>query len=282
MKSIQSIRVFEAFAGIGAQHEGFDRLQADFPEDIEFEYVGMSEIDEQAEISYKAAHGEVCNYGDITKIDWNDVPDFDMFTWSFPCQDISNAGKQKGRSKESGSRSSLAWECVKALSIKRPKWALMENVKALTQKKFAEDFAQLRKEIEDLGYRNFYAVLNAKDYGEAQNRERVFMVSIRKDFEEPYYNFPFPFPLEKCVEDYMEPAEDIDESYFIDQERITNKVLFDIIEQPNVYAEIEDLYHAEWACRRLYGKVLKYKEIMERIDEINAEIERFRNETDSL
>lgn len=158
----------------------------------------------------------------------------------------------------------------------------MENVKALTQKKFAADFAQLRKEIEDLGYKNFYAVLNAKNYGEAQNRERVFMISIRKDFDEPRYNFPYPFQLKKCVEDYMEPAEEIDESYFIDQDRITNQVLSGILTQPNVFAELEELYHAEWACRRLYGKALKYEEIVKHIDEINAEIERFRNETDSL
>lgn len=243
---MKKIKVFEAFAGIGCQREGWNQLCEEFPGHIEFEYVGISEIDPHAVISYMAAHGETPNYGDISKIDWSQVPDFDMFTWSFPCQDISNAGKQKGLSKESGSRSSLAWEALRAIREKRPKWALMENVKALTQKKFAADFAQLRREIEDMGYVNYYAVLNSKDYGTAQNRERVFMISIRDDGGNPVYNFPDKIPLTKCVEDYMLPAEDIDESYFISQDRVTNKVLSDILDQPNVRAEMEKLYHEEW------------------------------------
>lgn len=244
---MKKIRVFEAFSGIGAQHEGWSRLQKDFPDDVRFEFVGMSEIDPYAEISYKAAHGDVPNYGDITKIDWEQVPDFDMFTWSFPCTDISNAGKQAGLSADSGTRSSLAWECIKALRIKRPKWALMENVKALMQKKFAADFAQLRKEIEDLGYVNYYVVMNSKDFSVAQNRERVFMVSILRtdDAPAPTYNFPKGFPLTKCVEDYMEPAEEIGEEYYISQDRVTGKVLSDMLDQPNVREEMENLYHDE-------------------------------------
>ncbi len=243
---MRKIRVFEAFAGIGCQREGWDMLCEEFPGLVEFEYVGISEIDRHAVTSYMAAHGETPNYGDISKIDWSQVPDFDMFTWSFPCQDISGAGKQAGFPKESGTRSSLAWEAIRAIKEKRPKWALMENVKALTQKKFAEDFAQLRREIEEAGYINFYAVLNSKDYGTAQNRERVFMLSIRDDGDNPTYNFPTPVPLIKCIEDYMESAEEIGEEYFISQDRVTNEVLSDILDQPNVRAEMEKLYHEEW------------------------------------
>lgn len=124
----------------------------------------------------------------------------------------------------------------------------MENVSALCQKKFSADFAQLRKELEGLGYINFYQLLNAKDYSVPQNRLRVFMVSILRTEEDPdpTYNFPAPIPLTKCVEDYMEPAEDISEEYFISQDRVTNKVLSDILDQPNVRAEMEKLYHEEW------------------------------------
>lgn len=260
---MRKIKVFEAFSGIGAQHEGWSRLQKDFPDDVQFEFVGMSEIDKYAEISYKAAHGDVANYGDITKIDWTQVPDFDMFTWSFPCTDISNAGKQAGLSADSGTHSSLAWECIKALRIKRPKWALMENVKALMQNKFAADFAQLRKEIEDLGYVNYYAVLNAKDYSVAQNRERVFMVSILRteDDPNPTYNFPKGFPLTKCVEDYMEPVENVGEEYYISQDRVTGKVLYDILDQPNVREEMEKLYHAEWDFYNHHGRFPKDGEL---------------------
>ncbi len=261
---MKRIRVFEAFAGIGAQHEGWSRLQKDYSSDVQFEFVGISEIDRYAEISYKAAHGDVTNFGDVTQIDWGgQIPDFDMFTWSFPCTDISNAGKQAGLSAESGTRSSLAWECIKALRIKRPKWALMENVKALMQKKFAADFAQLRKEIEDLGYVNYYAVMNSKDFGVAQNRERVFMVSILRteDDPNPTYNFPKGFPLTKCVEDYMEPAEDIGEEYYISQDRVTDKVLSDMLDQPNVREEMEKLYHAEWNFHHLHGRFPKDGEL---------------------
>lgn len=245
---MKKIRVFEAFSGIGAQAMACKRLQKMFPDKVEFEFIGTSEIEPAAIKAYKAIHGDTHCYGDICKIDWSQVPNFDLFTWSFPCQDISNAGKQGGLSKESGTRSSLAWEAIRAIGEKRPKYALMENVAALCQKKFSADFAQLRKELEVLGYANFHQLINSKDMGIPQNRLRVFMVSILRteDDQSPTYNFPTPFPLTKCVEDYMEPAEDIGEEYFISQDRVTNKVLSDILDQPNVRAEMEKLYHEEW------------------------------------
>lgn len=102
--------------------------------------------------------------------------------------------------------------------------------------------------LDAYGYTTFWKVLNAKDYGVAQNRERVFAVSILRtgDNPNPTYNFPTPMLLTKCVEDYMEPAEEIGEEYFISQDRVTNKVLSDILDQPNVRAEMEKLYHEEW------------------------------------
>lgn len=92
---MKTIRVFEAFAGIGAQHEGWERLQKNYPEYVNFEFVGISEIDDHAVISYKAAHGEITNYGDISKINWDEVPDFDMFTWSFPVKTSAMPGNRK-------------------------------------------------------------------------------------------------------------------------------------------------------------------------------------------
>lgn len=248
------IRVFEAFAGIGCQREGLEMLQEDFPNDVQFEFIGISEIDAHAVISYNAAHGETPNYGDISKIDWSQVPGFDLFTYSFPCQSISNAGQQHGFSEGSGTRSSLLWECRKAIAAKCPKYLLMENVKALVQKKFMPDFQKWIDELESYGYKSFWQVLNAKDYGVAQNRERVFMWSILRTEEDPNptYNFPAKTQLTKCVEDYMVPAEDVDEAYFISQDRVTNKVLSDILDQPNVRAEMEKLYHEEW--KEKFGK----------------------------
>ena len=236
------IRMFEAFSGYGSQAIAAKRLQCDFPDDVEFEFVGISEIEPNAIKAYAAIHGGTPNFGDISKIDWSQVPDFDLLMYSFPCTDISNAGKQAGFSEGSETRSSLLWECEKAIKVKRPKYLLMENVKALVQKKFMPDFQRWIALLESYGYANFWQVLNAKDFGCAQNRERVFMVSI---WGGQSYNFPQGFPLDKCVEDYMVDAEEIDESYFIDQERVTNKVLSDILDQPNVRAEMENLYHKE-------------------------------------
>lgn len=102
--------------------------------------------------------------------------------------------------------------------------------------------------LDDSGYNTYWQVLNAKGYGVAQNRERVFAVSILRDDEtpNPSYNFPLPFELDKCVEDYMIPVEEVDEQFYINQERITDKVLSDILDQPTVRAELEKLYHEEW------------------------------------
>lgn len=249
---MKKIRVFEAFAGYGPQAMAAKRLQRDFPGDVEFEFVGTSEIEPNAIKAYAAIHGDVPNYGDISKIEWGQVQDFDLMTYSFPCQDISNAGKQAGFGEGRETRSSLLWECKKAIAAKRPKYLLMENVKALVQKKFIPDFRRWIGLLESYGYANFWQVLNAKDYGVAQNRERVFMVSILRteDDPNPTYNFPQGFPLTKRVEDYMEPAEEIGESYYISQERVTDKVLSDILVQPNVRAEMEKLYHEEWEERQ--------------------------------
>lgn len=248
---MNKIRVFEAFSGYGSQAIAAKRLQRDYPDEVEFEFVGTSEIEPNAIKAYAAIHGDTPNYGDISTIDWARVPDFDLLTYSFPCTDISNAGKQAGFSEGSETRSSLLWECEKAIREKRPKYLLMENVRALVQKKFIPDFRRWLELLESYGYANFWQVLNAKDFGVAQNRERVFMVSILRttDNPNPTYTFPNGFPLDKCVEDYMVDAEEIDENYFIDQERVTNKVLSDILDQPNVRAEMEKLYHEEWKER---------------------------------
>lgn len=213
---MKKIKVFEAFAGYGSQHMALKRLQEDFPEKVEFESVGISEIEKNAITAYNAVHGETKNYGDISQIDWKDVPDFDLFTYSFPCTDISNAGLQAGLSEGSGTRSSLLWECRKAIELKKPKYLLMENVKALAGKKFAEDFAKWRTFLERLGYRNYWAVLNAKNYGIPQNRERVFMVSILNDTQG--FSFPDPFPLKHRLKDVLE--RNVPEKYYLKQEQV--------------------------------------------------------------
>lgn len=207
------IRVFEAFAGYGSQSMALSRLG------IDFEVVGISEIDKYAIQAYMAVHGDTPNYGDISKIDWSSVPDFDFLTYSFPCTDISTAGQQKGLAEGSGTRSSLLWECRKAIEAKRPKYLLMENVKNLVSKKFTPYLKEWLRFLEGQGYSNYTKVLNAKDFGVPQNRERVFMVSI---LGEASFHFPKPFTLEKRLKDVLE--KDVDESFYL-SEKVVNTFL---------------------------------------------------------
>ncbi len=163
--------------------------------------------------------GGVKNYGDISKIDWSVVPDFDLFTYSFPCTDISNGGQQKGLEEGTGTRSSLLWECRKAIQVKTPKYLLMENVKALTSEKFMPFFLKWQEELEDFGYKNFWQIMNAKDYGVPQNRERVFMVSILIEGNKVQnFKFPSPIKLDKCLEDCLEDS--VDESFYLNDARV--------------------------------------------------------------
>lgn len=115
------------------------------------------------------------NYGDIRNIDPATLPDFDLFTYSFPCQDISVAGYQHGLSEDSGTRSSLLWECCKIIETKKPKYLMMENVKNLVGCNHKENFFRFLEYLESLGYKNSWKILNARDYGIPQNRERVFV-----------------------------------------------------------------------------------------------------------
>ena len=203
------IRVFTAFSGYDSQCMALDRAG------IDYDLVGWSEIDKYAISAHNAVYPQYSdrNYGDIAKIDWAQVPDFDLFTYSSPCQDFSTAGLQLGGTKGSGTRSSLLWECERAIAAKRPKYLLFENVAALVSQKFIRLFNEWQLLLERMGYTNFTQVLNAKDYGVPQNRERVFMVSIR-DCEQPYY-FPKSVPLTKCIGDVLEY--DVPEEYYLSE-----------------------------------------------------------------
>lgn len=201
------IRVFTAFSGYDSQCMALDRVG------INYDLVGWSEIDRYAVAAHNAVYPQYAgrNFGDISKIDWAQVPDFDLFTYSSPCQDFSIAGKQHGGEKGSGTRSSLLWECERAIAYKRPKYLLFENVSALVSNKFIRLFNDWQLTLERLGYTNFTQVLNAKDYGVPQNRERVFMVSVL-NCDKPFY-FPETMPLKKCLMDVLE--QEVDRKYLI-------------------------------------------------------------------
>lgn len=248
------LTVIELFAGYGSQSIALERLKRDYPP-FDYRVLAIAEIEDAALKAYQAIHGHCPNLGDVSKIRWEDYPQFKdcgLVTYSFPCTDISNAGKQEGFSKDSGTRSSLLWECEKCFRVLKPRYLLMENVKALIQKKFMPLFNEWIALLESLGYKSYWQVINSKSMNVPQNRERVFMVSsLDEDFA---YNFPSPIPLTTCVEDIMVPLEEVPEDAWIDPERVTNKVVADILDQPNVYEELLWRYHVEEASRRLYGR----------------------------
>lgn len=208
------LRVFTSFSGYDSQCMALDRLRLNFAF-FDYELVGWSEIDKYAIQAHNSIYPQYAdlNYGDISKIDWAQVPDFDLFTYSFPCTDISNAGKQMGLSKDSGTRSSLLWECEKAIEIKKPQYLLMENVSALFSDKFKPQLKKWCDILEGYGYKSFYKILNAKQMGVPQNRARVFMVSTL-DHKQSFY-FPKPFKLEKRLKDVLE--KNVDERLYLNQ-----------------------------------------------------------------
>lgn len=207
------IRIIELFAGIGAQREALKRAG------IEHEVVAISEIDKYALKAYELLHGTTPNLGDISKIE--KLPTADMWTYSFPCTDISLAGRLGGFEKGSNTHSSLLWEVQRLLekskeSNELPKYLIMENVKNLISRKFMPLFQVWLDYLSSLGYKNFYKVLNAKNYGVPQNRERVFMVSILD--ENASYSFPEPKELKTKLADLLET--NVEDKYFLSSKLI--------------------------------------------------------------
>ena len=204
---MQKIKVIELFAGVGSQAMALRNIG------INYEVIGISEIDKFAYKSYEAIHGKVKNFGDITKI--NKLPYCDLLTYSFPCQDLSIAGQQKGINKDT--RSGLLLE-VERLLLKAkenrtlPKYLLLENVKNLVGKKFIKDFERWLSFLNNLGYYSNWEVLNAKDYGIPQNREKVFVIS---SLENMHYKFPKPSELKSKMKDLLE--EKVDDKYYLSE-----------------------------------------------------------------
>lgn len=205
------VSINELFSGIGSQVEALKRLHFDV------DVVGISEIDKYAIKTYELLHGKVRNYGDITKIDKLDYAD--IWTYSFPCQDISSAGQQKGLE---NTRSGLLYEVKRLLLMakdegKLPKYLLLENVKNLVSKQFYDDFNFWLDFLSYIGYNNHWEVLNSKNYDIPQSRERVFVVSIRKDLPN-HFEFPKKKKATKTLGDLLES--NVDKSFYLDEEDI--------------------------------------------------------------
>ena len=213
------IKVLSLFSGIGAFERAFCRIGLDW------ELVNYCEIDRWASLSYSMVNqcSESLNLRDVRTVTAETVRDrqVDLITYGFPCQDISIAGKQQGFVNDSGesTRSGLFFEALRIIKELRPRYAIAENVKALTSTKFKNEFATVLSSLEEAGYNNYWHVLNAKDYGIPQNRERVFIVSIRRDADEGDFQFPDKEPLMLRLRDMLEPAESVDEKYYLSTER---------------------------------------------------------------
>ena len=210
------IRLLSLFSGIGAFEKALDRIGA------EYELVNYCEIDKYASMSYAAVHGvsEELNLRDVQTIDCDKLKEkgVNLVTWGFPCQDISVAGLMRGfEHNGQKTRSGLFYDALKVIRELQPEVAIAENVKALTGKKFEAEFAAVRGGLADAGYNNYYAILNASDYGIPQHRERVFIVSIRKDIDRDKFAFPQKEPLRLRVKDLLEY--EVEEKYYIDTDR---------------------------------------------------------------
>lgn len=191
--------------------------------------INFCEFDKYAEQSYCAVHNvdKSLNLGDITKVKEKEIADFNMMTWGFPCTDISVAGKQIGFIDENGdkTRSGMYYEGIRILREKKPALSIIENVKNLIGKKFKADFDIILKDLDDAGYNTYYKVLNAKEYGVPQNRERVFVISIRKDLDNGKFEFPQGFDNGLRLKDLLD--NEVDEKYYLSeklQSRFVSKI----------------------------------------------------------
>ena len=205
------IRLIELFAGIGAQAKALERLQAEGL--CEFEHYRICEFDRFAVASYNAIHGTDFQTSDITQIKGEDlgITETDKYcyimTYSFPCTDLSLAGKQEGMAKGSGTRSGLLWEVERLLNEvdELPQVLLMENVPQV----ICEDFFEWCRFLEGKGYKQYYNLMNSRDFGVPQNRNRCFMISLLGDYS---YTFPSPIPLEKRLGKYTQLINDESET----------------------------------------------------------------------
>jgi len=254
------IKLFSTFTGVGSPEMALKNIGVDF------ELVGMSEVDRYALIAYDAIHNdqemeveisskeemveefERCNigynfstykneiprglkdvtkmyvahkrnknWGDIRKIDETKLPDFDMFTYSYPCKSVSIAGRQEGLKRGSGTQSSLLWECDRIIKHKLPTYLMMENVKNLVGKNHIQDFKDWISLLDSYEYNSYWSVLNGKHYGVPQNRERVIMISILKEHDNDNFHMPTNNSVDVSLKEILEG--EVGEKYFINPDK---------------------------------------------------------------
>lgn len=203
------IKVFEGFCGYGGASFGLKEAN------IEHKTVGFSEIDKNAIKCYINNHGNIKNFGDITQINPYDIEDFDLFTGGFPCVAFSNAGKRLG---ELDPRGRLFHEIIRICEVKKPRYMLLENVKGLTHKKFKDTFNTILSELNRIGYNVKWKVLNSRNFGTPQNRERVWFACFRNIEDFNKFDFPKETGQTKILKDILEP--NADSKYYWSERRV--------------------------------------------------------------
>lgn len=215
------IKYLSLFSGIGAFEKALKNLG------VPYELIAYCEVDKFASKAYSLLHNipESLNLGDITKIDESKLPEnIDLITYGFPCQDISIAGNRKGFLDEKGTktRSGLFFDALRIIEHCKPRIAIAENVKNLTSKNMETNFTAVLQSLDNAGYNSYWKILNASDYGMPQNRERIFIVSIRKDVDEQTFQFPDAISLEKCMGDFLDT--EVPEEFYLSPQK-TQKVI---------------------------------------------------------
>lgn len=245
LKQHEKIRVFEGFAGYGGATYGLRRAG------INFEVVGYSEFDKFAaalyEVNHKDSNGQpIKNWGDITLINPEDLPDFDLFTGGFPCQPFSQVGMQQGEKDQYG-RGTLMYDIIRICEVKKPKYIFMENVKGLATRRFEATFNTLKRALKELGYGDLkYSILNTKDYGIPQNRERIWMFAKLGGLPDDFSMVPPTIDNGLKLKDFVD--KNPDESLYLSQKQI---------QRIKDFYGIESFVVSEYSCFDLYNKKIR-------------------------
>ncbi len=232
------LKILELFGGIGACSKALEKLG------IEYEIADYVEIDKYAVKSFNAMHNTNFEPQDICE--WDKDIEVDLIMHGSPCQDFSLAGKQAGGDEGSGTRSSLMYETIRIVEKLKPKYVIWENVKNVVSKKHKHNYDSYCNKMTELGYKNYGQILNAKDYGIPQNRERVFTISIRNDVNNGFV-FPEKQELKLRLKDMLE--EEVDEKYYLSEKNI------EYICGNAINKELKDVYNRENA---LFNKQVAY------------------------
>lgn len=245
LKDHPTVKVFEGFAGYGGATYGLRRAG------IKFDVVGYSEFDKFAAELYDANHKDangnpIKNWGDITLIKAEDLPDFDLFTGGFPCQPFSTVGMQQGEKDRYG-RGTLLYDILRICEEKKPKYVFLENVKGLATKRFEGTFNTLKDALKEMGYGDLkYAILNTRDYGIPQNRERLWMFAQLGGLPDDFSMVPEPIDNGLRLKDFVD--ESPEEKLYLSQQQIQR---------------IKDFYHIpsfivdEYSCFDLYNRKIR-------------------------